>query len=84
MQRVAQYLTQAFVSTEEVGNINNQVKSYYVGLDGAPLRVEATKDTTGTQVRISTNDLATAAEVVQDISTSLDVHELRERGVISG
>ena len=42
----------------------------------APLRVEATKDTTGTQVRISTNDLATAAEVVQDISTSLDVHEL--------
>ena len=76
VQRVAQYLTQAFVSTEAVENEDNQVTSYYIGLDGAPLRVEATKDTTGTQVRISTNDLATAAEVVQDISTSLDVHEL--------
>ena len=76
VQGVAQYLTQAFVSTEAVETEDNQVTSYYVGLDGAPLRVEATKDTTGTQVRISTNDLATAAEVVQDISTSLDVHEL--------
>ena len=47
-----------------------------VGLDGSPLRVEAQKDTTGTTIRISTNDLATAAEVVQDISTNLDVHEL--------
>jgi Bardet-Biedl syndrome 2 protein len=76
VQRVAQYLTQAFVSTEAVETEDNQVTSYYVGLDGAPLRVEARNDATGTQVRISTNDLATAAEVVQDISTSLDVHEL--------
>jgi len=76
VQRVAQYLTQAFVSTEEVECVDNQVTSYYVGLDGSPLRVEATKDVTGTQITISTNDLATAAEVVQDVCTSLDVHEL--------
>ena len=76
VQRVAQYLTQAFVSTEEVECVDNQVTSYYVGLDGAPLRVEARKDVSGTQITISTNDLATAAEVVQDICTNLDVHEL--------
>jgi len=71
-QRVAEYLSHAFIATETVACVDNSVEAYYVGLDNAPLHISARHNL----ITLSTSDLATAAEVVQDICTSLNVPEL--------